>query len=184
MLFHHGGVRHLKFGADLFERRTGRQPAKQLSHAVDAAGHHGRREVVGTGDHVGDNLGFGGIGNGRFKHTDHGGRSRSKRFQPDDFPDHRWIALEHGGPETVRQNHRAGGGRAVVAHIDQPSQHRMQPHHVEITAADHARMHLARLAQPVHGETDGGEIADRAKRFDAFAQVVNLRHGERGVLLV
>ena len=106
----------------------------------------------------------------------------SERFQPDDLSEHRWVALQGGGPEAIRQNHGAGGGRAVVPHIEQPPQHRMQTHHVEVGTADHSRLHLARLAQPIHGEADGGEIADRAQRFDALPQVLHFRHGKRGIL--
>ena len=90
--------------------------------------------------------------------------------------------MQRVGPEAIRQHDRACRRRTIVAHIEQPAQHRMQPHHVEVSAADHARLHLARLAQPVQSEPDGGEIAEFAGWFDAAPQVLNLRHGKRRVL--
>ena len=53
-----------------------------------------------------------------------------------------------------------GGARAVVAHIEQPPEHRVQAHHVEIRSADHARADLARLAETHHCEADRGKVAE------------------------
>ena len=83
--------------------------------------------------------------------------------EPDGLAEHRRIALERRRPEAIGQHHRAGGARAVVAHVEQPAQHRVQSHHLEVRSADDARAHLARLAQADHGEADGGEIAERAQ---------------------
>ena len=182
MLFHHGAVCRPELGAGLFQGRAGRQPAKQLSHAMDPARHHRRRQVVWTGHHVGYDLRFSRIWDRRFQYPYYGGGTRSERPEPDGFSEHRWVALQRRGPEAIRQNYGAGGGRAVVPHVEQPSQHRMQAHHVEVRTTDHSRPHLARLSQPIQSETYGGEIAERAQRFDALPQVQHLRHGKHGIL--
>ena len=89
MLFHHGALGRAELGASLFERRARSQPPEQLRHAMDAPRHHGRRQVMRAGDHVGDDLRFRRIGDGWFEHPDHGaGSRRSKGFEPDDLPEH------------------------------------------------------------------------------------------------
>ena len=89
MLFHDGAVCRPELGAGLFQRRAGGQPAKQLGHAMDPARHHRRRQVVWTGHHVGDDLGFGRIRDGWLQYPYDGRCTRSERFQPDDFSEHR-----------------------------------------------------------------------------------------------
>src|ERR1035438_5857470 len=49
MLLQDGAMCRLEVGAGLFQCGAGGQPAKQLSHAMDPARHHGRRKVVWAG---------------------------------------------------------------------------------------------------------------------------------------
>ena len=98
------------------------------------------------------------------------------------FPNTAGSLFNTVDPEVIRQHHRACCLWPVVAHVDQSSQHRMQPHHVEIRAAHHPRAHLARLAQPDHREANGGEIADRAERLDPGPKILNLRNRKRRVI--
>ena len=58
VLAHHRRVDRRQFGARGFERRTGRQAAEQVRHPMDAVRDHRRSEVMGTGHHVGDDLGI------------------------------------------------------------------------------------------------------------------------------
>jgi hypothetical protein len=58
----------------------------------------------------------------------------------------------------------------------------VQAHYVEVRTTDNSRPHLARLSQPIEGESYGGEIADRAQRPDALPQILYLGHGKRGIL--
>ena len=82
----------------------------------------------------------------------------------------------------VGQNRRPGSVRAIISRVEQPAEHRVQPHHLEIRSADDARTDFARLAEPGHGEPNGGEVTERAQCLDAFLQIVNLRHRERNVV--
>ena len=132
-----------------------------------------------AGHHVGDDLGLRRIRYRRFQHADDSGRARA---EPDRFAENGRIAVEPGLPETVGQHGRAGGVGAIVPRVEQSAKHWVQPHHLEIRSADDAGTHLARLAKADHGEADGGEVAERAQRFDACAQILNFRHGERNVV--
>src|ERR1700693_1157989 len=99
--------------------------------------------MMRAGDDVGDYFGFGRIWNGRFQYSDDGGRSRA---EPETFAEHGWIALESGRPESISQHRRAGGVRTVVMCIEQPAEHWVQPHDLEIRPADDTGADLARLA--------------------------------------
>jgi len=44
-------------------------------------------------------------------------------------------------------------------------------------------LNFARLAEADHGETGGGELAERAEGLDAGTQIVNLGNGKRGVFV-
>ena len=46
--------------------------------------------------------------------------------------------------------------------VDQSAQHRPQPHHIEVRAADHAGADDTRLAETDEREVDRREIAERA----------------------
>ena len=61
-----------QLGARRFEVDAGREPAEQLRHAMDAARHHRRRQMMRAGHDVGDDLGFRRIRHRRFEHADDG----------------------------------------------------------------------------------------------------------------
>ena len=46
------------------------------------------------------------------------------------------------------------------AGVEQPAEHRAQPHHLEVGAADDAGADDARLAEADHREVDGREVAE------------------------
>ena len=176
MILLHRGVGGAKLGAGLLESRAGGQASKQLRHAMDPSGDHGGRQVMRAADDVRDDLGIGGIRHGWFQHTDDGGHAGgAAAFQAHGFSNHRRIALEHGGPESIGEHHRGGGLRTVVAHVEQTAQHGVETHDVEIRAADYAGADFPRLAQSDHGEADGGKIAERVEGFDARLQILDFR---------
>jgi hypothetical protein len=179
MLAEHGRVGHAQLGPRRFQRGAGSEPAEQVRHAMHAAFRHGGGEVMRARDHVGDDLGLRRIRHRRLEHSDHRRRARP---EPDGFADHGGVAIECRGPEAVRQDGRAVGFRAIVARAEQTAENRMQAHDVEIRPADHAGADLARLAETDQGEADGRKITERAHGFHARAQVLDLRHGEPGVL--
>ena len=57
----------------------------------------------------------------------------------------------------------AAFGPSSVA-VEQPPEHRAQPHHLEVRAADHAGAHHARLAEADHREVDRREVAEGGER--------------------
>ena len=179
MVLHHRRVDRSQLGARLFERDAGREPAEQLGHAVDAAGRHGGGEVVRAGDDVGDELRFGGIGDGRLEHADDGGGARA---EPDGLAEDGGVGGERAGPEAVGQDDGALRGGAVVSLVEQTAQDGTETHHLEVRPADDAGADFARVAQSNHGEADGGEVAERGDGFDAGFQVVDLGDGEGRVL--
>src|SRR5229473_914206 len=154
----------------IFEGSTGSEAAEELGHAMDAAGDHGGGEMMRAGDHVGDNFSFGRIGNRGLENADDGGGTLA---EPDLLADHGGIAFESGGPETISEDCSASGVGAVVMHIEEPAEDRMQTHYFEIGPADNAGANFAGVAEANHGEADGGEVAEGTKGFHAGAQVSN-----------
>src|SRR5947209_1769931 len=132
-----------------------------------------------AGDDIGDDFGFRRIRYRWLEHTYDGGCALA---EPDGFAEHGWILLKPGRPETVGQHRRPGSIRAVVSRVEQPAEHRVQPHHLEIRSADDARADFARLAEPGHGEPDCGEVTKRAQCLDALLEIADLRHRERNVV--
>src|SRR2546422_1032922 len=181
MLLGHGPVDGAQLGASLIEGGTGSKTGKELRHAMDAAGDHGCREVVRAGDDVGDDFRLLGIWDGGFEDSDDGGKPIANTAKAKGLAEHGGIAFEHGGPETIREYHGAGGLGAVVLRSDETTEDRVEAHDFEVAAADDARLHFARLTQADHGETDGGEITERGQGFNAGAQILDFRHGERRV---
>ena len=137
-------VRGLQLGARLLEVRTRREPAEQLRHAMDAAVLHRRGHVMRARHHVGDQLGFGGVGHRRLEHADDRRRAIA---QLDLLAEHAVVAVERRAPEAVRQHRDARLVRAVIGGVDQAAANRLQPHHAEERAADHAGANHARLAE-------------------------------------
>src|SRR5258708_39302508 len=131
---------------------------------MDAAGDHRRGKMMRAGPHVGDDFSCGRIGNRRLQHADDGGGTLA---EPDLLADHGGIALESGGPETISEDCSASGVGAVVMHVEEPAEDRMQTHYFEIQTADNSGANFAGLAKPDHCEADGGGVAEPAEGFNA-----------------
>ncbi len=163
-----------------FERNPGRDAAEELRHTMRTIGDHRGPEMMRARHHVRDDLGVGRIRHGWLEDANHRGGTRP---EPDGLADHRRIALERRGPEPVRED---GGARrlgTIVLSVQQPTEHRAQPHHVEERAADDARLDHARLAaEPSQREVDRGEVPKRADRGDVRCDVGDFGNRERRVL--
>src|SRR5712672_1724725 len=185
MRFGHSTVDGAQLGASLIKGDTRSETRKEFGHAMDAAGHHGCREVVRTGDDVGHDFRLLRIGNGGFEDADDrgGATSHGAAAEKNRFADDRRIFPESGGPETVGENDYAGSLGAIVLRSDETTEDRVQTHDIEVVAADDAPLHFARLTEADHGETEGREIAELAQGFHAGAQVLDLGHGE-GLIVV
>src|ERR1700752_2976830 len=130
--------------------------------------------MVRTGDDVGDEFGLRGVGNRWLEHSDDVGLTGA---EPDGFVQDGRIALQDGGPEAIGQYGSAGGGRTVVAHIEETAENGTQSHEFDVGAAFHAAANLPRLAEADQSESDGGEVAERGDGFDAIAKVMEFGHG-------
>ena len=75
---------------------------------------------------------------------------------------------------------RPSGDNAVYAAIMTRAQVKTN---IEGASQCSASLNFARFAQADHGETDGGEIAERAQGFNVGAQVLDFGHGERCVVV-
>src|ERR1700732_5229607 len=111
---------------------------------MNSASDHRRGKMVGTGYHVSDDFGLGGVGNGRFEHANNGGGAGAKANV---FADYRGIALEHGAPEAGREDRGACSVGAVVLRAKQSAEDRTQPHHVEVRSSDYASADLTGLTK-------------------------------------
>src|SRR5580704_1331716 len=131
---------------------------------MHASLNHGRGEVMRASHDIGDDLGLGGIWYGRLQHAHDGGRALAELYG---LADDGRIAVEGGLPEAVREHGGAGGIRAVIAHVEQASHLRVQPHHFEIRAAHDSGTNLAGIAKPDHRKADDREVAELADRFYA-----------------
>lgn len=167
------GPRRVEIGA-------GREAAEQLGHAVLAASHHRRRQMVSAGDDVGDELGLGGIGHRRLEHPDD---LRRPRAEANGLPDHRGVAVQAAGPEAMGQDRCTRRRRSVVVLGEETSGDRPKPHHLEERAVHHAGAHLPRLAETDHRERDGRELADGRDRGEPISKILHLRDRERRILV-
>src|SRR5580698_9675677 len=117
--------------------------------------------MMRAGYDVGDNFSVLRIRNAWLQNAHHGGWARiDERIESDFLADHGGIALERGGPKTIRQYHRPGRIRTVVLRIEQPAEHRAQTHHLEVRSPHHPGLNRARFTQPQHGEPNRGEITE------------------------
>src|SRR5712692_5527375 len=179
MVLEHRTVDGAKFGAGLIESDTGSEAAEEFRHAMDAPVLHGRGQMMGAGDNVGNDFGIRGIGDRRFEDADDGGSSIAEAAaEANGLTDHRRIALASGRPETIGQDDDTSGFRTVVLRADETPEDGMEAYHLKIGAVNDAGSNFPGLAEADHRETDGGELAERAERLDASAQVLNFRHGE------
>src|SRR5208282_1683992 len=168
-----GPVDRAQLGASLIEGDTGSETAKELRHAMDAAGNHGCRKVVRAGHDVGDDFGILGIRDGGFEDADDGGRAIAKAPKANGFADDGRILLKRGRPETISENDGSGSIGTVVLSANEATENRVEAHDFEVVSADDASLNFARLTQADHSETDGREIAERAQGFNAGAQVLD-----------
>jgi len=170
----HRGVDGAQLSASLIERDSGSKPAEKLSHAVDAASDHGCGKMMRTSDDVGDDFGILGIWDARLEDADDGCRPVLGAAEANGFAEDRRILVKGGRPEAVRENHDAVSFRTVVLRSDEPAEHGMKAHHLEIVAADNATLNGTRLTEADHGEVHGGEVAKCAQGLYARAQIVYL----------
>src|SRR6266700_2733548 len=180
MGFGHSPVDGAQFGASLIDGDTGSETAKEFGHAMDAAGHHGCREVVRAGDDVGHDFGVLGIWDGGFEDADDssGSTSHGAAAEANGFADDARIFPKSGGPETIGENDDAGSFGAVVLRPDETPKDRVEAYYVEVVAADDAGLDLAGFTKADHGETEGGEIAERGQGFHAGAQILDFGDGK------
>src|SRR5258708_15354407 len=138
MLFGHDPVDGAQLRASLIESDTGSETAKELRHAMDAAGNHGCREVVRAGDDVGDDFGILGIWDGGFEDADDGGRpiAHGPAAEADGFAEDGRIFLETGRPETIRENDDAGSFGTIVLRFDGTTEDRVKTQDFERGAPD------------------------------------------------
>src|SRR5437016_7504297 len=92
-----------------------------------------------AGDDVGDDFCIRGIGDRRFKDADDRGRARVKALEANGFAQYGRIFLQRRGPETVRENHDAGGLRTIVLRPNEPAEDGVEAHDFEVRAADDGR---------------------------------------------
>src|SRR5438270_10492781 len=179
MLADHGVVHGVELDVGRLQRLAGGEATEQFGHAMDAALDHRRREMMWTGDDIGDDFGVGGVGNRRLKDTDDRGRSLTEANL---FADHGGIAFKHRSPEAMGEHGGTGGVRTVVMRVQQPANYWVQTHHLEILAVNHTGLYFARLPKAEHGEADGREIAEGADRLYAGFEVGDFGDGKGGVL--
>src|SRR5216684_5273758 len=167
MILDHRAVDGAKLGASLLEIYTGSEAAEEFGHAMDTAGDHGSGEMVGAGNNVGNDFRIRGIGDRGFEDADDRGRSIAHAAEANGFTDDGRIALESGRPETIGQDDDASGFRTVVLRADETAEDGTEAHYVKIGPVNDASANFPGLAEADHGETDGGELAERAECFDA-----------------
>ena len=75
MVLLHRGVGGTQLSTSLIESNSGSETAEKLSHAMDAAGDHGRGKMMRARDHVGDDFGILGIGDAGLEDANDRGRA-------------------------------------------------------------------------------------------------------------
>src|SRR5215469_2029574 len=115
--------------------------------------------MVFAGHHVGDDFRLLRIGYAGFENADDRGNPLVNAPEANGFADDVRILLESSGPETISQNHHAGGLGAVVLGANETPKNGVETHDLEIVAADYSRLNFARLAEPHHRKTNLREVA-------------------------
>ena len=95
-------------------------------------------------------------------------------LQPHRLSNHAWVGVQRLAPESIRQHDRARRIRPIVGRSQQPTQHRAQPHHLEVMAVHHACGNLARRAEPDDREVDRRECPQFRDRLQPLAKVIDL----------
>src|SRR5712691_2786063 len=99
MRFDHRSMDGAKLSARLLEIHARREPAEKFRHSVDAPVLHGRGEMMGAGNNVGNDFSIRGILDRGFEDADDSGRSIAEAAaEADGLTNHGRIALESGGP--------------------------------------------------------------------------------------
>src|SRR5205823_6332013 len=135
-----------------------------------------------AGDDVGDDFCVRGIGDRRFKDADARGRARVKALEANGFAQYGRIFLQRRGPETVRENHDAGGLRTIVLRPNEPAEDGVEAHDFEVRAADDGGLNFPGLTQADHGEADDREIAKLRDGAHAGFEVLDFGDREKGVI--
>src|SRR5215471_15767044 len=181
MVLFHRGVHGAQFRPSLFEGGSGSEARKELGHAMYTQRDHSGREMMGAGYHVGDDFGVLRIGNAGLKDADDRGGGIATTAQANGLADHRRIFPEGVRPESIGENNDPGGLGTVILGPDEAPEHGMKAHHVEVRSTDYPGTKLAGLAEPEHGEANGGEVAEVTEALYARPQVLNFRHRPRAV---
>src|ERR1700733_9717224 len=128
MFFLHRGVDGLQLGASLVESGSGRETAEELGHAMNAAGDHGRGEMMRAGDNVGDDFGVLRVWDAGFEDANDFRRTFTNAAEANGLADDRRILAKRGGPETIGEDDDSGGVGAIVLRPDETSEAGMRAH--------------------------------------------------------
>src|SRR5215813_11892425 len=180
----HRGVDRAQLSTSLVESGSGRETAEKFSHAMNAAGDHGRGEMMRAGDDVGDDFGVLWVWDAGLEDANDFHRPLTNAAEENSLADYRRLFAKGGGPETIGKNDDSGSVWAIVLRPNETPEDGMKAHHIEKRAADNATLNGTRLTEADHGETHGGEVAECAQGFDTSAQVLDLGYGKGGVDLV
>ena len=97
MILEHRTVDGAKFGAGLIKSDAGSEAAEEFRHAMDAPVLHGRGQMMGAGDNVGNDFSIRGIWDRGFEDADDSGRSIAEATaEADGLTNDGRIALESG----------------------------------------------------------------------------------------
>src|SRR5262249_18364675 len=140
------GVDRAQLGTGLIERRPGSETSKQLRHAVDTPGDHGRRQMVLASHDVRDDFGILRIRHTGLEHADDGRGPIVQAAETHRFPKNLRVFFESRRPEAIGQDNCASGVGTVVLWSDKAAKHRMKSHYLEVRAAYHPGLDLPRLA--------------------------------------
>src|SRR5258708_39802362 len=104
---------------------------------MDAAGHHGCREVVWAGDDVGDDFGVLRIWDRGFDDANDrsGSTSQEAAAEKNGLADDARIFPKAGGPEAISENDDAAGFGPNVSRLNETPQDRGEPDSVAPGAA-------------------------------------------------
>src|SRR6185437_11270821 len=105
-----------------------------------------------------------------------------KAAKTDHLADHATIRVHGVDPETVCQNHRAGGIWPIVLWREQTPKNRTQPHHFKVVAVNHTRAHRVRITQTYNCEIDRGKSAELRNGLQPGVHILDLRNGESRIL--
>src|SRR5579864_8732459 len=123
MVFLHCGVGGAQLVASLIDADSGSETAKQLSHAMNAPGDHGRGKMMWAGNHVPDDLSVLRVRHARFEHANDGRRPLTNTAEAYGFADDRGVLVQRVRPETIGEHNHAVGFRTIVLRSNQPAEY-------------------------------------------------------------